>query len=523
MTKFEEMVDKHIGYIYSEEGIYSPDEITFTIIEGERIEIGDIVCIKHPTLETPVFYQVVEVPVRRKARDFEEDLARIGQPLIDETRNYPRARAKQVGFIADTDKLLKGEADIDDLVMLIEHIKPLSKVFRPKPFIIDKLLEPTGPSIEVGKIYPNWRHIYRFDLRKLLRQGLLVVGGIGTGKTTTMLAIVIRLIKAFKDEKLKGNPHILIIDKDGEYGPKELVDLVGVDNYVRIYIDDISEEEVISREAFAWRLLRELGYSDRRKQAARELYDLILSTNFDIYELTPEFVEKNILPLIRSRPNIYSEIMPRFTQWKQRYLRDKTGKVALKQYSIKSIIELIREKNIVHIDLSKTRDYDHAYGVLAEMLKLIYETALRDQSFGCVIVMDEAHLYAPERGGVTLVSNEDIVNDLRSILHVIATTGPRNGVTMFIATQRPSLISKTITTQMGQNIIAHRVEDVDLERIMEIMGPIAREIRVLPRGWAIVKGLAAKLREPLIVRIDREAYPESTGKTAYDRFLGKRE
>ncbi len=72
---------------------------------------------------------------------------------------------------------------------------------------------------------------------------------------------------------------------------------------------------------------------------------------------------------------------------------------------------------------------------------------------------------------------------------------------------------------MGQNIIAHRVEDVDLARIEEIMGPIARKVRVLPRGWAIVKGLAAKIKEPLIVRITAKVYPKSTGKTAYERFL----
>ena len=72
---------------------------------------------------------------------------------------------------------------------------------------------------------------------------------------------------------------------------------------------------------------------------------------------------------------------------------------------------------------------------------------------------------------------------------------------------------------MGQNIIAHRVEDIDLARIEEIVGPIARKVRVLPRGWAMVKALAAKIREPLIIRVEAETTPESTGKTAYDRFL----
>ncbi|MEM1831781.1 MAG: hypothetical protein QXJ97_09675, partial [Desulfurococcaceae archaeon] len=92
----------------------------------------------------------------------------------------------------------------------------------------------------------------------------------------------------------------------------------------------------------------------------------------------------------------------------------------------------------------------------------------------------------------------------------------------FVATQRPSLLSKTVSTQMGQNIIAHRVEDVDLQRLEEIMGGIASRVRVLPRGWAIVKALASRIKEPLIVRVRPEAFPKSIGNTAYDRFLKSR-
>jgi len=510
---FEQVVERVVGYIFSEDGVYTPDEITFTVIGGERVEIGDIVCIKHPSRDTPVFYQVVEVPVRRKARDFEEDLARLGQPLMDETRDYPRARAKQIGYVEDLDKLLSGRADLDDFMMLIEHIKPLSKVYRPRPEVIDSLLAPTGPSIEVGKIYPSWKHTYRFDLQRLLRQGLLVVGGVGTGKTTTMLTILVRVIKAVKE--LGGRPHVLIIDKDGEYGPQELVEAAGQDSYVRIHVDDIGEEEFSDKQVFAEELRRVLGFTDWKSGAAKALREAVSSTNLEVYRLTPEFIEEHIMPVIkRYYSSHYTEIYRRLASWRQEYL-----KRARAVHSISSVIGLLREKTAVHIDLSRTRDYDHAYHVIAELLRRVYEEALRDSSFGCIVAIDEAHLFAPERGGISLASNERVVDMLRDVMHLIATTGPRNGVTLFAATQRPSLISKTITTQMGQNIIAHRVEDVDLAKIEEIMGPVAREVRVLPRGWALVKGLAAKIREPMIIRVEPEAKPESTGKTAFERFL----
>ena len=175
----------------------------------------------------------------------------------------------------------------------------------------------------------------------------------------------------------------------------------------------------------------------------------------------------------------------------------------------------MKSKTIVHVDLSKCRNIDRAFRTLRELLARIYGEVLRDECFGCIIVVDEAHLYCPERGGIEISEG---VRELKKTIELIATTGPRNGVTLFMATQRPSLISKTITTQLGQNIIAHKVEDVDLDRIREIMGPVATKIAVLPRGWALVKSLATKIRQPRIVRVRAVAKPASTGKTAYERF-----
>jgi DNA helicase HerA-like ATPase len=514
--KPEDLIEERIGHIYSEEGVYEPDMITFTVERGRRIEIGDIVCIKHPSMETLVFYQVIEVPVRRKARDYEEDLVRLGYIMMDDTRNYPRARAKQIGYVDDLGKLMTGETSIDYLMMLIEHITPLSEVYRPKPEVIDKLLSPNDDSIVVGKIYPGWKHEYKFNLQRLLRQGLLVVGGVGTGKTTTMLTILYRTLKAFIDKG--GKPHVLIIDKDGEYGTDEIINLVGKENYIHVNIDDIGSNMYLDSEQFYKDLLHQLGITAPQSGAARALKDTIMEIKEKALLLTPEFVEKKIIEKLRKKNygKYYIEILNRFNTWKKHY---EQGMKVESKYTINEILALLNEKMVVHIDLSECRDFNRAYKNLNTLLKMIYDEALNNDRFGAIIVIDEAHLYAPEKGGIALASDDKIAGALKDTLHLIATTGPRNGVTPFIATQRPSLISKTITTQMGQNIIAHRVEDVDLVRIEEIMGDVARRVRVLPRGWAIVKGLAAKIREPLIVKIEAETYPKSTGKTAYERFL----
>ncbi len=488
-----------VGYIYSEDGVYDPREISFTVLEGKRIEIGNIVCIEHPSREgLPVFYQVIDVPLRRKAKDYEEDLVRIGTPLMDETRNYPRARAVQIGYYVE------GE---EEPRMLIEHIKPLSKVYRPSQEVLEELLYPKESSIVVGEIYPSFQLRVELELPKLLRQGLLVVGGVGTGKTTTMLTVLVRVIRKIVEEG--GIPRVLIVDKDGEYGAEELINCVGRDMYVRIPIDAVYVDVFKDKDKFAQQLLRKFGYHDRRTKVAKTIYAIVQEFEDRELELSKDFIEQNILPRIIDE-DVRAKVASALEKWRE---ETREG------MPLSNLMKLIHEKCIVHLDLSTCRDFDHAFMILDEVLSRIYDTALSNERFGCIIVIDEAHLFCPERGGIELSPH---VKQLKKTIELIATTGPRNGVTPFMATQRPSLISKTITTQLGQNIIAHRVEDIDLERIKEIMGAVARRTTILPRGWAIVKSQATKIRQPVIARITAVAKPTSTGKTAYERFKMKK-
>ncbi|MEM1703379.1 MAG: DUF87 domain-containing protein [Zestosphaera sp.] len=518
MSLFDSLIEKRIGFVYSEEGIYEPHMISFTVEAGERVEIGDIVCIKHPSKDVPVFYQVTEVPMRRKAGDYEEDLIRRGQPLRDDTRNYPRAVAKQIGYVDDISKLRTGGVETDELMMLIEHVTPLSGVYVPRSDLIEALLTPQHLGLEIGEIYPNWKHVLKLDLQKLLRQGVLVVGGVGTGKTTTMLSIVLRLVKVVRREG--GKPHILIIDKDGEYYVEELINSVGKDEYVEVDVERIYVRVFHDKEDYINRLLDEINLADKRKKPSKEFYEAL--RKMDLGEelvLDPRHAEELLYKAHQSRlieVNSFHEIKKAIKDWEDRLRRSVSG------IDIEEVIKLLKTKEVIHVNFSKAKDFNKVYRNLANLLLRIYDEALRDVTFGCVVVIDEVHLFAPEKGGVTLASDDEVVGYLRDALHLLATTGARNGITLFVATQRPSLLSKTVSTQMGQNIIAHRVEDVDLQRLEEIMGGIASRVRVLPRGWAIVKALASRIKEPLIVRVRPEAFPKSIGNTAYDRFLKSR-
>jgi hypothetical protein len=77
-----------------------------------------------------------------------------------------------------------------------------------------------------------------------------------------------------------------------------------------------------------------------------------------------------------------------------------------------------------------------------------------------------------------------------------------------------------VVTQCANNIICHSLEDLDRQRLAEIVGDeFSRLIGDLPQGEAIVKGTALKCRFPIWVKVLPEVYPASSITTPMSRFV----
>ncbi len=500
-----------LGRVYSEDGVYRPNPIAFTLINGKNISQGEVVCIEHPHLGSVyVFYQVVEVPLKRKVKDYEEDLVKLNKVFLDPERNYPRALAEQIGYI---------DPKTHEIRPLLEHIKPLSEVYRPPKPLVEKLLRPDEKALylEIGKLYPHEKLPLYLDLRILLRQGLLVIGGVGTGKTTTMISLLIKLLNICKNYMLK--PHVLIIDKDGEYGCEELVSLANsMDGYNRIDINDLiltrmyNDARTLCNDLLASMAIHPSSGVARALRAVVESY---MNENKKA-ELSSALID-DLITIAKNRlhdAKQLSELRKHLLSYK-RYLKE-----SVKGISPIDIVSLLKEKTIVHIDCSQAESWYDVVSKLASLLEYIYEEALRDKNFGCLLIIDEAHFYVPERGTFNPAGDaHKLMEDI--LVGKIATTGARNGVVVFATTQRLSLVKKTFSTQLGQNLIAHKVEDVDLERLKEIAGTtLVDVVRILPRGYALIKATANPLKRPIIARIEKVTTPLSASTTCLDRWRG---
>ncbi|MBS7637740.1 ATP-binding protein, partial [Candidatus Bathyarchaeota archaeon] len=121
--------------------------------------------------------------------------------------------------------------------------------------------------------------------------------------------------------------------------------------------------------------------------------------------------------------------------------------------------------------------------------------------------------------GVFEIGTKESRSRLLSILKEIATNGGRNGIGLWIVTQRLATVDKTVVTQCANNIICHSLEDLDKQRLAEIVGgEFVNLLGDLPRGEAIVKGTALKCRFPVWVKVLPEVFPGSSTSSPLSRF-----
>lgn len=112
----------------------------------------------------------------------------------------------------------------------------------------------------------------------------------------------------------------------------------------------------------------------------------------------------------------------------------------------------------------------------ARYVKLFLEsmmTARRELWHPVMVVLDEAHKFAPERGAGEAESTE-AVKDL-------ATRGRKRGFCLIAATQRLAEIHKTVIAECQNKLIGRTTLDLDIDRARRILGMSAKDAgSVLP-------------------------------------------
>ncbi len=487
-----------VGYTYSENGDYRLDELTIVLLRGEEIAMGELVHVEHPKNGSPVVYQVREVYPHKRVREYDETLLREGHIIGDAEDTTLHAKAYQWGWI-----------DEDGSLRPLRHpLAPNTPVQHAKRDIIAKFTKPNGDWKLLLGTDPSTDLDVELGVYPLIRQSALICGAVGTGKTTTAISMVARAAMLCPPVRF------FIVDKDGEY--TSLVERLGAERVLKVPWErffqpsDIPWEDYITE--FGWQ--KTWWNTKIMVKALKILYAQAVQVTKESLKRAVGYVSAGSLGFKKKEDE--------FESYRQQVLIAVGGSKLIPDGTLQPLdpVELLSSRHVVIMDISKGRDtWAQKHLVVAQVLRRIFGEALENRKFGCVILLEEAMYYAPQRG-VFDIGDKDTRGRLLGVVKEIATNGGRNGVGLWIVTQRLATVDKTVVTQCANNIICHSLEDLDRQRLAEIVGDeCSRLIGDLPQGEAIVKGTALKFRFPIWVKVLPEVYPASSTTTPMSRFV----
>lgn len=183
---------------------------------------------------------------------------------------------------------------------------------------------------------------------------------------------------------------------------------------------------------------------------------------------------------------------------------------------------LAGDKPVKTIDLSDI-PHDVAIPIIGAVTKLVYEiqkaSGRRDRPL--TLVCDEAHVYIPNNFQLS-ASEKRLVE----IFENIAKEGRKFGVTLLVASQRPSELNKTIMAQCANFIVMKLNNEADKAMIKGMLPDgnesIVDETAMFAPGEAIIVGDASQMPLKIKVELAKER-PMSRTIGFWDEWRTKRE
>lgn len=212
-----------------------------------------------------------------------------------------------------------------------------------------------------------------------------------------------------------------------------------------------------------------------------------------------------------------AQMMTRYKSLRDRddlaFLRHDGSKQSKKDY-LADILGLTKKKSawqkkdqVIVIDMNDVEDevVQLVVAVISRMVFHVLRVADPRNRFPVNLVLEEAHRYIADRPASHAI-------DANRIFERIAKEGRKYGVSLLVASQRPSELSKTVLSQCS-NFVVHRIQNPDdLVHIRQmtpfISESVLRRLPSLPKQHALVFGNSVSLPTTFKVR-DAHPRPES--------------
>lgn len=180
-----------------------------------------------------------------------------------------------------------------------------------------------------------------------------------------------------------------------------------------------------------------------------------------------------------------------------------------------------RDKTVKNIDLSGI-PHDIAVLIIGAITKLIYNIQIMNKDASPItLVCDEAHVYIPTDFQLTAAQRRMV-----EIFENIAKEGRKFGITLFVASQRPSELNKTIMAQCANYIVMKLNNENDKSMIKGMMpagsADVIEATTMFRPGDCLVVGDSCPIPLKIHVDLARER-PQSKTIDFWDEWSKERE
>lgn len=335
---------------------------------------------------------------------------------------------------------------------------------------------PMDKKVYVGRMLNTELDVY-LDVTKISSMHMAVIGTTGAGKTT----FVRRLIEHLKSDDIK----LFVIDVFGEYYERLNVDKERLQHVkipytlFPIHADDIKDLFRSYGVGIGERTVDEKSFFINLRKLLKPDLELIC------------YRERSLEELLRlSAPQSLKGEIEDFLI----LLRRDFGEDSVKNQ--RDVYFMLREglnsdKDIVIYDLKEVLNLDARINLVGLLMKEIFILSRLDGKRR-IIVLEEAHNFAPERGALEIPFGRE--NLSYAMTRRIALEGRKFGVGLIAVTQRPANISKYVLSQLNTQAVFRLITKNDLDAVSVFFGESDMELlRVLPSlrpGTLFLSGLA---------------------------------
>lgn len=381
---------------------------------------------------------------------------------------------------------------------------------------------------------------------KFFNKHIAIVGSTGSGKSHTIASLLQKAIE-FKDNSYEGlnNSHIIIFDIHSEYKSAfPNANYIDIENlslpYWMLKSEELEElfldteandhnQKNIFKEAII-KNRKELFQGDEAKKELIHYDSPLLFELYSVLEFAKNKNEEMIPgandklkqgPLHGKLTNFVSRLENRLNDKRLEFLIGKKSQEITFQETVESLLGYSNDNqsNITIIDLSGV-PFEVLSITVALISRIIFDFGYiykrlknkqeQETDVPFLLVYEEAHQYVPRSDLIKYRSS-------RQAIERIAKEGRKYGVTLLLASQRPSEISETIFAQCN-NFIAMRLtnpnDQMYVEKLLpDTMGSLTTKLPTLRQGEALMIGESIIL--PSVVKINKCEYSPSSSDVPY--------